>query len=119
MLSTGEWIRIKRVQGLRDLKSVSGPVFDSAKPSDIQGRLNVGSVRSIRQTGSSKIRNVASDFTALVGLRTGTFLSKAERLNPDNTLGRNTPATSVTAYCGCQTGTVEKRGLCPSCRTLL
>jgi hypothetical protein len=119
MLSTGEWIRIKRVQGLRDLKSVSGPVFDSAKPSDIQGRLNVGSVRSIRQTGSSRIRNVASDRTSLVALRAGTYLSKSERLNPANGLVQNTPVTTVNSLCGCQTGTVEKVGLCPSCRTLL
>ena len=118
MLSTGEWIRMQRVKGLRELKNSSGPVFNSAKPSTIQGNLNVGSVRSIRQTGSSKIRNVASDFTALVGLRTGTFLSKAERLNPVDGRGTNTPATTVTAYCGCQTGTVEKVGLCPTCRNL-
>jgi hypothetical protein len=117
MLSTGEWIRNKKFLGLRlNLSTDSIPVFDSGKQSSIQGRLNVGSVRSILQTGSSQIRNVASDRTSLIALRTGTFLSKTERLNPDNGFVRNTPVTSVRYLCSCQTGTVEKVGLCPTCR---
>jgi hypothetical protein len=120
MLSTGEWIRNKKFLGLRsNLNNDSIPVFDSSKSSDIQGRLNVGSVRSILQTGSSRIRNVASDRTSLLALRAGTYLSKSERLNPTNSLVQNTPVTTVNSLCGCQTGTVEKVGLCPSCRTLL
>jgi len=117
MLSTGEWIRNKKFLGLRsNLNDDSIPEFNSAKPSDIQGRLNVGSVQSILQTGSSKIRNVASDFTSLVALRAGNFLSKSERVNPANSLVRNTPVTSVNSLCGCQIGTVEKAGLCPTCK---
>jgi len=117
MLSTGEWIRNKKFLGLRsNLNNDSIPVFNSAKPSDIQGNLNVGSVRSIRQTGSSRIRNVASDRTLLVALRAGTFLSKSEVYNSTTEFSRDIPATSVNSLCGCQTGTVNKPGLCPTCR---
>jgi hypothetical protein len=117
MLSTGEWIRNKRFLGLRsNLTNDSIPVFNSAKPSDIRGRLNVGSVRSILQTGSSKIRNVASDYTSLVGLRAGTYLSKFERFNTTTGFSRDIPAIAVNSLCGCQTGTVNKPGLCPTCR---
>lgn len=116
MLSTGEWIRNKKFLGLRFNRfDDSSPVFNSAKPASIQGNLNVGSVRSILQTGTSKIRNVASDYTSLVALRAGSYLSKAERVGT-NGLSRDTPATTVNSLCGCQTGTVEKPGLCPTCR---
>ena len=82
MLSTGEWIRNKKFLGLRaNLSTDLIPVFNSAKASDIQGILNVGSVRSIHQTGSSRIRNVASDRTSLIALRAGSYLSKSERVN--------------------------------------
>lgn len=114
MLSTGEWIRNKKFLGLRANLNTEGPVFPS-KQADIQGRLNVGSVRSILQTGTSKIRNVASDRTSLIALRAGSYLSKAERLGT-NGLSRNTHVTTVNSLCGCQTGTVEKAGLCPTCR---
>ena len=117
MLSTGEWIRNKKFLGLRtNLSSDSIPVFNSAKPSDIQGILNVGSVRSIHQTGSSRIRNVASDRTSLIALRAGSYLSKSERFNTTTGVSRDIPATTVNSLCGCQTGTVEKSGLCPRCR---
>lgn len=114
MLSTGEWIRNKKFLGLRSNLNTEGPVFPS-KQADIQGRLNVGSVRSILQTGTSRIRNVASDRTSLIALRAGSYLSKAERVGT-NGLSRNTPVTTVNSLCGCQTGTVEKAGLCPTCR---
>lgn len=112
MLSAGEWIRNKRFLGLQlNLDTDSTPVFNSAKPSDIQGTLNVGSIRSIHQTGTSRIRNVASDYTSLVALRSGTYLSKSE-------VGGLAPvtATTVKSICRCQTGTVNKSGLCPTCR---
>ena len=115
MLSTGEWIRNKKFLGLRANLNTEGSVFPSTKPAGIQGRLNVGSVRSILQTGTSKIRNVASDRTSLIALRAGSYLSKAERLGT-NGRSRNTPATTVNSLCGCQSGTVEKAGLCPTCR---
>jgi hypothetical protein len=117
MLSTGEWIRNKKFLGLRsNLDNDLIPVFNSAKPSDIQGILNVGSVRSIRQTGSSKIRNVASDRTSLIALRAGSYLSKSERFNATSGFSTNTLGILVNSLCGCQTGTVEKPGLCPRCR---
>lgn len=119
MLSTGEWIRNKRFIGLRsNLTTDSVPVFDSNKASRVQGRLNVGSVRSILQTGSSKIRNVASDFTSLVALRAGSYLSKSERFNTITGFSRDTLVTTVNSLCGCQVGTVtvNKPGLCPTCR---
>lgn len=116
MLSTGEWIRNKKFSGLRANLNTEGPVFPSTKPAGIQGNLNVGSVRSIRQTGSSRIRNVASDRTALIALRAGSYLSKAERFNTNTGFSRDTPVTTVNSLCGCQTGTVEKAGLCPTCR---
>lgn len=117
MLSTGEWIRNKKFLGLQsNLTNDSIPVFNSAKPSGIQGRLNVGSIRSILQTGSSKIRNVASDRTSLIALRTGTFLTKSERFNTTTGFSRDIPAITVISICGCQSGTVEKAGLCPTCR---
>lgn len=115
MLSTGEWIRNKRFLGLRANLNTESPVF-SAKASDIQGNLNVGSVRSIRQTGSSRIRNVASDRTSLIALRAGSYLSKSERVNTMTGFSRDIPATTVNSLCGCQSGTVEKAGLCPTCR---
>jgi hypothetical protein len=117
MLSTGEWIRNKKFLGLRtNLSTDSIPVFNSAKASDIQGNLNVGSVRSIHQTGSSRIRNVASDRTSLIALRAGSYLSKAERVNTTTGFLTDTSATIVNSLCGCQSGTVEKAGLCPTCR---
>ena len=100
--------------GLRANLNTEGPVFPS-KRADIQGRLNIGSVRSILQTGTSRIRNVASDRTALIALRAGSYLSKAERV-ATNGRSRNTPVITVNSLCGCQTGTVEKAGLCPTCR---
>lgn len=115
MLSTGEWIRNKKFLGLRANLNTEGPVFPS-KQADIQGRLNVGSVRSILQTGTSKIRNVASDRTSLIALRAGSYLSKAERFNTNTGFSRDTPVITVNSLCGCQTGTVEKAGLCPTCR---
>ena len=113
MLSTGEWIRNKKFLGLRANLNTEGPVFPS-KQADIQGRLNVGSVRSILQTGTSRIRNVASDRTSLIALRAGSYLSKAERVGTNGS--RDTPVITVNSLCGCQTGTVEKAGLCPTCR---
>ena len=79
MLSTGEWIRNKKFLGLRsNLNTDSIPIFNSNKQANVQGLFNVGSVRSIHQTGSSRIRNVASDRTSLIGLRSGSYLSKSE-----------------------------------------
>jgi len=115
MLSTGEWIRNKRFLGLRANLNTEGPVFPS-KQAVIQGILNVGSVQSIRQTGSSRIRNVASDRTSLIALRAGSYLSKSERFNTTTGFSRDISATTVNSLCGCQTGTVEKPGLCPRCR---
>jgi hypothetical protein len=116
MLSTGEWIRNKKFLGLRsNLNNDSIPVFTN-RGAQIQGNLNVGSVRSIRQTGSSRIRNVASDRTLLVALRAGSYLSKSEVYNSTTGFSRDIPATTVNSLCGCQTGTVNKPGLCPTCR---
>jgi hypothetical protein len=127
MLSTGEWIRNKKFQGLLLNKNNDViPVFPSGfqpegitpKSPSVSTNFSVGSVKNLKTTGVSRIRNVASDRTSLIALRTTTFLSKTERVNPDNGFVRNIPATSVSPLCGCQSGTVEKVGLCPSCRNL-
>lgn len=118
MLSTGEWIRNKKFQGLRaNINTDSVPVFPSKDP-EVSTTFSVGSIKNLKTTGVSRIRNVASDRTSLIALRTGTFLTKTERLNPANGFVRNTPVTSVKSLCDCQNGTVEKVGLCPTCRKL-
>jgi hypothetical protein len=111
MLSTGEWIRNRRINRLRNELAASFPslpVF-TQRGAPIQGNLNVGSVRSIRQTGSSKFRNLASVYTDIVGLRTGDQLSQAE------TLAR-TPRVIATRICNCVPSNAKKVGLCPTCR---
>lgn len=118
MLSTGEWIRNKRLQGLRNELAVANseyPVFIN-RGAPIQGRLNVGSVRSIRQTGSSKFRNLASVYTDIVGLRTGDQLSKIENINIDTGFSRNTSLLINTTLCSCSATLATKTGLCPTCR---
>jgi len=125
MLSTGEWIRNKKFQGLLlNKNNDSIPVFPPVQTPSLSATppISANNLRptqlSRRGVGVSRIRNVASDRTSLIALRTTTFLSKTERVNPDNGFVRNTPATIVSPLCGCQSGTVEKVGLCPSCRNL-
>jgi hypothetical protein len=118
MLSTGEWIRNKKFLGLRlNLNNDSIPVFDSGKQSSIQGRLNVGSVRSILQTGSSRIRNIASDRTELIGLRNSSYLTKTELFDTTTGFTTNIPVILVRSLCSCLLNpSVQKPGLCPTCR---
>ena len=114
MLSAGEWIRNKRFLGLRNnLSTDISPVFNSVKQPGVGTTFSVGSVKNLRTTGVSRIRNVASDRTSLIALRAGTYLSKSER----NSMPSVT-VTTVNSLCGCQSGTVNKRGLCPTCRKL-
>jgi len=117
MLSTGEWIRNKRLLGVAsNLTTNAPPIFDSSKPPGVITNFSVGSVKNLKTTGVSRIRNVASDFTAVIALRTGTYLSKSESFNVDSNLRTNIPTITVNSICGCQTGTVNKSGLCPTCR---
>jgi len=117
MLSTGEWVRNKKFMGFRsNLNNDSTPIFNSNKRADIQGMFNVGSVRSIHQTGSSRIRNIASDRTSLIGLRNGTYLTKSEVFDPITGFSTNISAITIRSLCGCQSTTVNKPGLCPTCR---
>jgi len=125
MLSTGEWIRNKRYQGLRSNKNTDSiPVFPSGfqpvgntpKNPSVSTTFSVGSVKNLKTPGVSRIRNVASDYTSLVALRTGTYLSKSEAFNTMTGFSRDIPVISVNPLCGCQTGTVNKPGLCPTCR---
>jgi hypothetical protein len=114
MLSAGEWIRNKRFLGLRNnLSTDISPVFNSVKQPGVGTTFSVGSVKNLRTTGVSRIRNVASDRTSLIALRAGTYLSKSERSGMPHLT-----ATTVNSLCGCQNGTVEKVGLCPTCRKL-
>ncbi len=117
MLSSGEWTQNKRFLGLRsNLNNDSAPIF-SNKRSDIQGTFNVGSVRSIHQTGSSRIRNIASDRTALIGLRNSSYLTKTELIDTTTGFTTNIPVILVRSLCGClQNPSVQKPGLCPTCR---
>jgi len=125
MLSTGEWIRNRRLQGLRTeiaARDESKPVF-TTQIAQIQGKLNVGSVRSIRQTGTSKIRNLASVYTDLVGLRAGDEMSKRQlnfiSANPSETKTSLPPSLFVTPLFSCTTCNATllvKSGLCPVCR---
>jgi len=125
MLSTGEWIRHKKFLGLSsNLNTNSVPVFPSgfqpfgipAKLPSVVSNSSVGPVKNLKTTGVSRIRNVASDFTALLALRSGTYLTKSEIYNVTTNLPTNIPARTVISICGCQTGTVNKPGLCPTCR---
>jgi hypothetical protein len=118
MLSTGEWIRNKRLERMRsELATINPrlPVF-TQQEAPIQGNLNVGSVRSIRQTGSSKFRNLASVYTDIVGFRTGDQLSKLESFNSTTGFSRNIPVVAVTKICTCEVSSAKKVGLCPTCR---
>jgi len=125
MLSTGEWIRNKKFQGLLlNINNDIIPVFPSGfqpegitpKSPSVLTNFSVGLIKNLKTTGVSRIRNVASDRTSLIALRTTTLLSKTERVNPANGFVQNTPVTTVNSLCGCQSGTVEKVGLCPTCR---
>lgn len=117
MLSTGEWIRNKRFLGLRtNLNSDLIPVFPSGKAPSVSTTFSVGSVKNLKTTGVSRIRNVASDRTSLIALRAGSYLSKSERFNILTGFSTDTLGITVNSLCGCQTGTVEKAGLCPTCR---
>jgi hypothetical protein len=119
MLSAGEWIRNKRFLGLRNnLSTDISPVFNSVKQPGVGTTFSVGSVKNLRTTGVSRIRNVASDRTSLIALRAGTYLSKSEVFNTLTGFSTDISAITVNSLCGCQSGTVNKRGLCPTCRNL-